>query len=251
MEKLKFNNSRGITLAGILYTSKKDRVIIMCHGYTSDKYMEGRTETLASKLLYSGFDCFSFDFSGCGESEDDSISITKEVEDLQSAVNFVKSLGYNKIAFYGHSLGALICLLAYTPDIVTMVLSAALTDTIIQELKAEYSVEKINELRSKGQIKLEISKGFRKFLLIDKQMLIDMEEINQENILSNVKCSVLIIHGDTGPDEPILLSKTQKGMKFFPNKASLEVIKGADHSFKNYLEILSKLTNNWFRKYFN
>ncbi len=250
MKKVKFKNSRNKSLAGILYESPGNKVIIMCHGYSSDKLMEGRTEALADKLTASGFNCFAYDFSGCGESEDDSLSLTKEVDDLKSAVNFVKALGYKKIAFYGHSLGALICLMSFSSEIITMVLSAPLTDSIIDELKATYSKELFNELREKGQITLDIKKGYRSSLVIDKQMLSDFEELNQKKILSRVKCPVLIIHGDTGPDEPVLHAKTIKGIKFLTHESKLEIINGAGHNFENHIQTLTQLTNDWFRKYF-
>ena len=250
MKKLKFKNSRDKILDGILYTAKSDRVIIMCHGYSSDKSMEGRTAALADKLTASGFNCFAFDFSGCGESEDDSLSLTKEVEDLHSAVNYVRSLGYKRIAFYGHSLGALICLMAYTTEIITMVLSGALTDTIINEVKTFYTEEQINELRQKGQISLPVKNYLRNSLIIDKQMLTDLETLNQKEILSKIKCPVFIIHGNAGPDEPMLLAKTKKGIKFLTTESRLEIINGAEHNFGNYIDTLTSLSDDWFRKYF-
>ena len=249
MEKIILNNSRNKILAGIFYHAKGEKVIVMCHGYSSDKSMEGRAQTLANKLTSSGFSCFAFDFSGCGESEDDSLSITKEIEDLHSAVNYVKSLGYKKIALYGHSLGALICLMAYSPEIITMVLSGALTDTIIQEVKTHYSQEQINELMEKGQISLSVKNPLRDSLVIDKQMLADLEELNQEQVLSKVKCPVLIIHGNTGPDELMLLTKTQNGIRFLPAGSKIKIINGAGHNFDNHIETLTKLTNDWFKKY--
>ena len=259
MENVKFKNSRNKILAGIIYSAqidselipiKTEKVIIMCHGYSSDKSMEGRTASLAKKLTASGFDCFAFDFSGCGESEDDSLSLTKEIEDLTSAVNFVKSLNYKKIAFYGHSLGALICLMAYSPKIVTMVLSGPLTDTIIQEVKKHYPEEQINELMEKGKISLPIKNSLRNSLVIDKQMLSDMEELEQHRVLSNIKCPILLIHGNSGPDETLLLTKTKKGLEFLPKESKLEIINGAEHNFGNYIETLNKLTDDWFKRYF-
>ncbi len=250
MEKVKFKNSRNKILAGILYQSTSDKAIIMCHGYTSDKSMEGRTEALANKLTLSGFNCFAFDFSGCGESEDDSLSLTKEVEDLNSAVKFINSLGYKKIAFYGHSLGALICLMAYKPEIITMVLSAPLTDTIIDELKIAYPQELFNELREKGQITLEIKKVLRNSIVIDKMMIDDFQELNQKEILSKVKCPLLLIHGNAGSEEPQLLAKTQRGIKYLTSINKLEIVNSAGHNFENHIDTLTQLTVDWFQKYF-
>ncbi|WP_044747924.1 hypothetical protein [Bacillus alveayuensis] len=52
MERVLFVNSRNKTLVGHLYPSHSRSIIIMAHGFTSDKCSKGRFEILAN--------CFSF-----------------------------------------------------------------------------------------------------------------------------------------------------------------------------------------------
>ena len=84
--------------------------------------------------------------SGCGESDDDSLTVEKEVDDLRSAIAFVRSRGYGKVALFGHSLGTLICLRCSAPDIATMILLGACTDSMKYEWETFYSPEQMREL---------------------------------------------------------------------------------------------------------
>jgi pimeloyl-ACP methyl ester carboxylesterase len=65
------------------------------------------------------------DFSGCGESDDDSLPVAKQVDDLRSAI--ARAQGFQRIGLFGNSLGTLICLRAYSPEIATMILMGAVT----------------------------------------------------------------------------------------------------------------------------
>lgn len=75
MERVIFKNSKKLTLVGNLYPTDNDSIIIMCHGFTSNKYSKGRFERLTKVLNKSGFSALAFDFSGCGESDDDSLNV--------------------------------------------------------------------------------------------------------------------------------------------------------------------------------
>ena len=113
IERVEFNNSRNGKLVGdyfkVSLNKITDAVIIMCHGFTSDRKSKGRFERLSKGFNEAGFDALAFDFSGCGESSGEKLTMENETDDLSSAIKFVKSLGYKKIALYGHSLGSLIC----------------------------------------------------------------------------------------------------------------------------------------------
>ena len=95
MERVTFKNSRNLTLVGNLYTAVSDKIIIMCHGFCSDKNSRGRFPRLANKFNEIGYNAFAFDFSGCGESDNDSLTMAKEVDDLKLAIAFIKSRGFD------------------------------------------------------------------------------------------------------------------------------------------------------------
>lgn len=249
MERVVFTNSKNLTIVGNLYPSFSDSIIIMCHGFLSNKYSRGRFERLIKAFNKSGFSALAFDFTGCGESDDDSLTVDKEVDDLRSAIAFAKSKGYKKIALYGHSLGTLICLKCCTPEIVTMVLSGALTDSMHYNWDEFFTKEQMQELMEKGHITEPTSEETRKKITVDKQMLIDFELINQKELLKNVTCPVLIIHGNKGEEENLLCERSKRAMALLSNDSKLEIIDGANHSFLEHYNILIDLANDWFLKY--
>jgi len=239
-----FENSRCQSLIGNFYTSNSELIVIMSHGFTGDKSEWGRFNKIAKMLNDSGYNVLTFDFSGCGESEDDTLTVKKQVDDLKSAIRFVKLKGYKKIGLFGHSLGGLISLKCFTREVVTMVLFAPVTDKIKCAWDKKYSEEQLKELNEKGYITKIRNKGVRKKILIDKQMLEDRENINQDKLLKDVKCPILIIHGKE--DESVPPTDSVEAVKLLSEESKLELIDNADHSSYGSMEIIAKLINNWF-----
>lgn len=79
--------------------------VIYMHGNAGNK-LEG--ESYAPLLLPKGINLFSFDFSGCGNSEGEWISLGwNEREDLDAVIKHLQSLGtVSKIGVWGRSMGA-------------------------------------------------------------------------------------------------------------------------------------------------
>jgi pimeloyl-ACP methyl ester carboxylesterase len=249
MERVTFKNSRNLTLVGNLYPSVSKSIIIMCHGFMSSKCSKGRFERLAIAFNKLGYNALAFDFSGCGESDDDSLTVEKEIDDLKSAISFAKSKGYEKIALYGHSLGTLICLKCYTSEIATMVLSGALTDSMQYNWYEFFTKEQMEELMKKGYITESTPKEVRKEIIVDKQILMDFELIDQKELLRNVTCPVLIIHGNNDEEEILLCERSKMAMTLLSSDSKLEIIDGANHSFLEHFHIVIKLAADWFGKY--
>jgi pimeloyl-ACP methyl ester carboxylesterase len=251
MDKVTFSSSRDKSLSGHLYRVDSDAIIIMAHGFTSDKISKGRFKILAKAFNRSGYNALAFDFSGIGESEDDSLTAAKQMDDLQAAISYAKSRGYRRIALYGHSLGSLICLMAYSQDIVTMVLSGALTGPMHYNWHDYFTDKQMAELEEKGYLTIVKEDSFRKKIVVDEQMLRDFEEIDQETIMKEVKCPVLLIHGNNEEDEEelLLLENSKLAMKYLSNGSRLEIIEGATHSFMEHMDILKELAVDWYEKH--
>jgi pimeloyl-ACP methyl ester carboxylesterase len=219
----------------------------MCHGFTSDKSSGGRFDRFANSFHQLGYSVLAFDFSGCGESDDDRLTIAKWVDDLHSAISFLKSKGYTNIALYGNSLGSRVCLQCYTAEISTMVLTGASTGPIKYNWDEYFTKEQMQELKEKGYI---TEHRRQRTVIIDKQMLLDFELVNQEELLKNVHCPVLIIHGNADEEERRLCEITKQGMQWLSKDSKLEIIDGASHGFMDHLDIVEKLVTDWFLKYF-
>lgn len=244
MEKIRFKNSRNLNLIGEFFASDSKSMIIMAHGFTGDKSEFGRFDKLAESFNKSGFNVLTFDFSGCGESDDDLLSDDKQIDDLNSAIKYAKAKGFKKIGLFGYSLGGLICLRCFTTDIVTMVLLAPVTDKVKYSSDKIFSKEQLEKLEEKGYITIIREGGLRKKVLIDKQMLIDRENLDQKKLLKNINCQILIIHGNK--DESVPYSDSKEAIKLLSSDSKLETIDGANHGFYEQLDAVIKLAKSWF-----
>ncbi|MFH1650223.1 MAG: alpha/beta fold hydrolase [Candidatus Woesearchaeota archaeon] len=246
MERVVFKNSRGLSLVGHLNAVGSKKIIILCHALANDKSGRGKLDRVAEKLNESGFSTLAFDFSGCGESDDDTLTIGKEVDDLKSAIAFVKLEGYSEIGLFGHSTGALVSLKCYSPEIRSMVLWSPITNRIRYEWNDKLTKEQLEELRKKGYYTRTRKNAIRTAYHIDEQMLRDRESVNPEELLTNVSCPVLIIQGTR--DESVPVEDSKNAIKLLSKKSRLEIVEGADHDFLEHVDKLVTLSNEWFLK---
>lgn len=249
MEKINFKNSRNLNLVGNLYLADSESVIIMAHGFTGDKSEWGRFDKTAEALNKAGYNVLAFDFSGSGESDNDSLTVDKEVDDLNCAIKFVLERGFKELGLLGLSLGGLISLKVYSREknIKTMVLWAPVTSKKDNYSKKKFTPAELNELKEKGYITKIMEAGVRKKIIIDKQIVKDRESINQKELLSNIDCPTLMIHGDK--DESVPLEDSKNAIRYLSSGSKLEVIKGATHDFTEQLDTIIDLTLNWFKRY--
>ncbi|MCK5600868.1 alpha/beta hydrolase [Candidatus Pacearchaeota archaeon] len=242
-ERVSFRNSRDLEIVGILHTPevKTDSIIIMSHGSSSNKDRE-KSVKAASAYAKSGIAALRFDFGGSGESYDSEISIDGQVDDLKSAIKFAKGQGYSNIGLQGDSLGGLVSILAYNSEITAMLLTAPVTAGASPSLLRKEGVSE--ELEEKGYIiKEKDGKQFK----FPKEYFEFRKNVNQEEILSTIKCPVLIIHGNA--DETVPLENSKEAIKYLPEESKLEIIEGGTHKLDTKLDEVIPLSLNWFKKY--
>jgi pimeloyl-ACP methyl ester carboxylesterase len=103
--RIEISTDRKRNLIGCLNHADYKYLVILCHGYTSNKDFNAfrRMSLLLNQRKLSAF---RFDFSGAGESEGPkSMSLKRQVEDLENVIGYFKQ--YRKIILVGHSLGIL------------------------------------------------------------------------------------------------------------------------------------------------
>ena len=248
-KKVSFKNSRNLTLIGTLWEAPSQAIIIMAHGSGSNRFAKGLFNSIAEALQKENYNILSFDFSGHGESENDVLTVKKSIDDLVSAIAFVKEKGYKKIALLGHSLGALACLEAFSPEIETMILIGALTGPVQWKWEDMCSAEQINSMYRTGYIAAEVNDGLRKLVKIDGNLLKDIQAINQKKLLSKIVCPVLIIHGDSDQQERDLLESSKKGLAYLSPSSQLKIMQGANHTFLDVSNKVIGLIKEWLPDY--
>jgi len=246
MEKVNFRNSKGQKIIGVLHRpkTKNDSIIIIAHGSYATKDRE-RLINAAESYSKEGISALRFDFGGCGESYKTEITLRGEVDDLKSAIKFAKNIGYQNIGLQGESLGGLVSLIAYTPEIKTMVLWAPIT-------KNKNRLEEVLEqdrlsgegLEEKGYvIKIKHGRNYK----IPKQYFEERLAVNQKDVLSRIKSPILIIHGDA--DDCVLSESSKEAMQYLPEGSKLEIIKGGNHTLETNMDEVISLSLNWFKKH--
>lgn len=113
MEIIIFRNKEGEKLSGILSEASKDKIVILCHGFTSSKDSSTYT-TLEKEINNLGISTFRFDFSGHGESEGDikELTIRKGVEEIKETIKICKDKNFKEIILLGSSRGGVCALRA-------------------------------------------------------------------------------------------------------------------------------------------
>jgi len=254
MENVSFRNARNLRLVGLLHRAGTERIVVMAHGFCNDKSSQGRFDRIADALHREGLSVLRFDFAGCGESDDDTIAIGKEVEDLRAALQFARAAGYRRIALFGNSLGGTVCLRCAAPDVATMVLTGAgVGRTEVDpefDWDAYYSQEQMRDISEKGYLRDRVEGGWRAEVLVDRQMLLEYNAPDQADVLARVTCPVLLIHGDHPDDEEelMLLERSQRGPKHLPPGSRVEVIAGAQHGFHDEIDRVIQLATGWFKE---
>lgn len=250
MVKIFIKNNRGFILAANHWFAGSESIIIMSAGFTGDKSMNGRFEKIAEKFCDAGYGVIAYDYCGCGESDDEILTPENAVHDLLSVIEYAKHRGYSNIGLFGQSYGGLVSLRAYSQDISAIVLVGAVTGVIKYDWNDHYSEKELDELKRTGYMMIKKDSGVRDVVIINREMLEDFDLIDQKELLSRVKCPVLIIHGDTGEEERMLSQISQGGMGFLSTGSRLEVLEGTNHRFNDHINEIAKLATNWYNNAF-
>ncbi len=249
INKVSFKNSRNLTLVGSHWPASSSMIIIMPHASGSNRIARGLFEKIALSLQKENYNVLTFDFSGHGESEYAVITLKKAVDDVTSAIAYVKVQGYERVALFGHSLGAFACLKAFTP-VETMVLLGAVSGPVHWKWEEMCSPVQLNDLRKHGYVTADVNDGLRNIVNIDGKLLQEILEIDQETLLQHVACPVLFIHGDADKQELDLVEFSKKALNLLPQNSQLHIIKGASHLFIDHVHEVVELTKKWYLRYF-
>lgn len=223
-EKITFANGRGDTLSGVLHhpSAAPRGAVILCHGMESDKNSE-KLVFLGSKLAEAGVLALRFDFACSGESTGDfqDITYSGEVEDLKAAFSLVCGRQAGKTAVFGSSMGGTVAVLfaAREPGVAAVV-----------ALAAPVHPEKFpRRMLSAAQLQDWRDRGFTQYngQRLNVSLLEDLERLNVAQSARNVKCPVLILHGDA--DEVVPVSEAFELRDSLAGPKQLSILSGTDH----------------------
>ena len=228
---------------------KKSPLVILCHGFTGDKYENGRYPKTARALNEAGFDTLIFDFSGSGENERELVLLSKQVKDLESVYRWAEKQYYSWIALVGLSFGGLTTFVTNLPSVKAIVLWApVLYPTRVFEDEKLNLFLAIKSLR-KRPLKLP-SISEKGPILVDKSFADDLSRYDLIFRLKSFTIPTLIVQGTT--DTVVKLIDTREAFSYFPRNKLHKLIEipNATHEFDGVqLDEFIKQTIDWLKKY--
>lgn len=255
-EKVFFANSKGIKLCGILSTSTKNKdkpLIILSHGFGSNKNSKTyvRLQEVFNRYNLS---TLRYDFFGVGESEGDleDITISEAVDDILSAIKFLKIKEYNKIGLFGSSFGGMASIIAAskTKDIFVLTLKSPVSN-YFDKLNHQFSRDEVRTWKKNKYINYTTSDG--RIHKLNYMFYEDSKNNDGYVAAQNIEVPTLIVHGDADKTVPIEQSKK---IASIINNCKLEILQGTEHrytrseDFERMLDLISsfiikvnKLTN--------
>jgi len=238
-------------LHGVLFFALEENaldrppLLIMCHGFTGDKYEWGRFPETAKVINQEGYDVLVFDFSGSGENKREPINLSKQAIDLENVYEWVKKQGYSKIAVLGLSFGGQTVLKASLPGIITYVFWAPffLLHTTGDESDWFKDIDK-------GPVEIPTS-GDGEPVIIDMSFVTEIGKFRVKPALKKLDQPTLIVQGTKDDSIPLKLTKKAFSMMPQDNNHKLVEVQGATHDFEEkHLQEFIKETVSWLKNYF-
>lgn len=251
MEPAVFRNSLGQRLFGVLHRgssgSRLGATIVLAHGMMSSK--EGtKQRAFAGAFAEKGFSVLRFDFSFCGESEGrfEEITFAQEVDDLRSAVAWVRERGAAPLGLLGSSMGGAVAILyaSEEPSVAALVTLAAVGHPARIADRMEDLKRKTQEWKDAGyQLGAEGEPGERFF-----------EDARAQDVLAAVRrlsAPLLVLHGAS--DEVVPVEDAYAIHASAGGPKALRILPGVDHRFTapQALEKALQAATEWFEAYLN
>lgn len=255
MPEVTIATPRGVRLAGTFEpptgtpgTAPPGGAVLFAHGFLADRSSRGRADVIGAAYRRAGWATLAFDFSGCGESDDDVVTVAHEVEDLTAAGEVLAEAGYRRQVVHGHSLGALVALRTASPHVEAMVLTGAVTGPIRQPWEDILSTDQIEELRRTGRTTVvDDGPSSRTHTVISTETIADFTDVDQAALLVALACPVLLVHGGDlvdGEEHP-LLTRSRVGLTSLPAGSRLEVVRGGDHALLEHSDHVARTALAW------
>lgn len=227
-----------------------DSVVVLAHGFLSDRRAGGRYDRLAEEYASLGHAVLRFDFSGFGESDGDVVDGDALLADLHAVLDHVERLGHRRVLVHGHSLGSAVALRVAPrhESVRALVLTGALTGAGSGDTPYPFlTPEQVQDWYLDRDVHLPVradAVGVRTHVTVSRRRPKVGSCGTQEAVLSAVRVPVLVVHGEQGSEQR-LAATTAQGAHWLPEHSRVEVVPGADHTFLAHQGEVAALAREW------
>ncbi len=259
MKPISFRNGRGLTLRGFIHApklktgEKYGTAIIFLHGFPSNclVFSSTRMAKVLEKTNYL-FLTFSFSHSPPSDGKFEDKLMSKEVEDIKYAIDFLqKNYSFKQLILSGISTGAIDASLYAWRDkrISKLILLGAESDTK-HSVRYDFTDQQVHDFWTKGYITYNRPGHWVHGKRLKKAYYDEFFTLDIPRAIKKYKRPLLIIHGEN--DEAVPLKEAEELLKLANKPKRLVIIRGADHRFSKpeYFLKMLKVIGEFVRKKF-
>jgi esterase/lipase len=245
-KKISFEGPSGERLAGILEAPDRPngKGILLLHCFLCTKHHR-IMRALSSCLVSGGFTTLRFDFGGNGESEGkvEDATYTRMLGEIEAAVSALENHGIKKIGVSGHSMGAMLALLAGKADPRIKAVAFISGSSQAARVREVFPQEAIDKAENQGSASAFV---YGRDMILKREFLLDVERYNVGHDAATLGKPLLIIHGTA--DEIIPHFHARQLFNWATGAKKLELIDGADHLLRKeeHLGAVKAAVCGWF-----
>lgn len=248
-EKIKFINSEGLSLDGIIETPDSTEPVgyaLYAHCFTCTKAISAAVK-ISRALAKKNIATLRFDFAGIGKSEGDfsATTFSSNVTDIHSAVGFLRENYSAPKLIIGHSLGGS-AVLGAAGDIPEIAAVASIAAPSAPDHVKHLFESKLDMIIADGEACVDLAG--RKFM-ISKAFIDDIVNYKLAEKISKLGKALLIMHSPT--DVTVGIENAQELYQAAKHPKSFVSLDDADHLLTDSedAEYAASIISAWAERY--
>lgn len=248
-EKITFENSKGITLSGVIEfpeNSSPKAFAIFSHCFTCNKNLIN-VKYISEALSEKRIAVLRFDFTGLGDSQGDfaKTTFTSNIDDLLKAAEFLRNNYEAPKLLVGHSLGGAASIMATEQLDSVKALSLLGTPSTLDHISRLFK-NKLDEINLFGSAMIDVA---GRDIEIGKDFVDDLPNYNIRKSLNKLNKPLLILHSPQ--DEMVNIEHATQIFMAAQHPKSFIALDGIDHLIKNIKDAryVGSLIGEWAMRY--
>ncbi len=248
MQTLKIMKENQERIAALIFLPDSfDYLLITCHGFRGRKENSDRICAFAQEINELGMGVLAFDFIGSGESDGDfsDITLTRQVQDLKTVIDYAYHSFQKPIILLGRSFGGSTVLAGGAEENRVKGFILWSTPVELQQTFTRVMEEAYEELIKGRMVAINDESGD---YYIKPDFVEDFFQHNMDEYLKEVNDRpVLIVQGQ---DDSVVAVYNARYMYNRLCNAEMIIVDDADHRFENKIRDREEITIKWLKKHF-